>query len=532
MSDNPQPTFDQVRNNIQCIIEQNKTYEVTNTSHIHKAGVYMLYVDCFSDDTIIPFYIGQTNDFQERHKQHFSEIMALNRLHRECYEYALFADLYNGHARPCKIFSFMVNHRCSLNDLHMIVLETIEDEAERLQTEQKYIDELYAPFFGFNQLNSVLRYIDVQYRRIDKKEYISALKQDIELILQFPSYGYGLYNWYRSCETIYKAITAKQPVPEIPEPLHRIHDSKKRLNAISLRRIEIKNYNGWEAPDEVWNICKETINEFFKKRKLRSEDKKQLIAKIILFNFEDDRNQLEKYFSKYSDRIDEDIFVIIDSIHGTEISPIKQKVADNQSEYRALEDEKKALDNIVLGSLLPKPYKSHPLGDMEKRKNFDVSVGKDNVCYLNIEFTCFRADFDNNCYPEVTKVDYCVINKGTTTERTTYIENSLTSFFARDDVYYCESGFRYGPFNPCLRGRVDSFIPISMEYRNGINEWSLRDKETENFKKVFREINQLIDEKTKVIYSTSGYKSTILRFVDCKGLSETVLAKKLKRICK
>ena len=113
-----------------------------------------------------------------------------------------------------------------------------------------------------------------------------------------------------------------------------------------------------------------------------------------------------------------------------------------------------------------------------------------------------------------------------------YIENSLTDFFDHEDLYYCESGFRYGPFNPYLRGNVDTHIPVTMEYKNGINEWSLRGKETEDFRKVFKEINMLIDEKTNVVYSTSGYKSTILRFIDCEELSGTTLAKKLKRLCK
>lgn len=91
--------FEQIRCNVLNIIDQKKDREVTRDSSFHMAGVYMLYVDCFADNTIIPFYIGQTNNFQERHKQHFTEILALNRLNRECYEYALLADLYNGRVR-------------------------------------------------------------------------------------------------------------------------------------------------------------------------------------------------------------------------------------------------------------------------------------------------------------------------------------------------------------------------------------------------------------------------------------------------
>jgi hypothetical protein len=107
----------------------------------------------------------------------------------------------------------------------------------------------------------------------------------------------------------------------------------------------------------------------------------------------------------------------------------------------------------------------------------------------------------------------------------------LTHFFARDDVYYCESGFRYGPFNPYLRGHVFTHIPLTMEYKNGINEWSLRNKRAEDVVKVLKEINRLIDEKTKIIYSTSGYKSTILQYANCESLSDTVLMRRLKRLC-
>lgn len=532
MNTNAQYMFDQIRSNVLNIIEQNKTNEVTRDSRFCKAGVYMLFVDCFTDDLIIPFYIGQTSNFQKRHKQHFSEVMALNRLHRECYEYALYADLYNGHARPCKIFSYMVNHGCSLKDLHMIVLEVIENEQTRHEAEQKYIDNLYAPFFGFNQLNSVLRGIEAHYGDGEQREYSIAKEQDVETILRFSGFGYGVYNWYRSCEPFCETISNKQPTVEIPDLFLKVLDSKKRLDEMRLRETKIKRYNGWQAEDEVWGICRETINTYFAKRKLKSEDKKKLVVKILLFNVEDDRNELEKYFAKYADRIDENLFEIIESIHGNEIQHIRQQVADNQVEYRSIEAEKEILNNIVVGTLLPKQYESHPLGDMEKSITFEVSENEENVCFLNIEFTCFRADYNHDYYPEVVRVDYCVINNGQTKTRTAYIDNALANFFDCDDVYYCESGFRYGPFTPYLKGRVDTHIPVTMEYKNGINEWSLQDKKTEDFKKVFMEISSLIDEKTKIIYSTSGYKSTILRFADIAQLSGTLLMKKLKRLCK
>lgn len=532
VEENARLIFEQTRSSIQSIIRTNRKNEVTRDTNICKGGIYILFVDCFEDDTIIPFYIGQTGNFQKRHKQHFSEIMALNRLNRECYEYALFDDLYNGRSRACKIFSYMVNHGCSLKDLHMVVLEEIEDEKARLKTEQQYIDELNAPFFGFNQLNSVLRYIEANHGSSDKKDYELTKARDIELLFRFPLFGYGEYNWFRSCESFYDIITIKHPSRQIPNTFLKIFDSATRLKEIKLKLAEINHYIYSQAKDEVWNICQKTINIYFAERKLKSEDKKKLVIKVLLFDFEDERIQLEKYFMKYSNRIDTNIFEIIDRIHGKEIQYIKQQVINNQCEYRALNEEKEMLNNIIFGMLLPKHYVSHPLGAMEKNVNFNISNNEENVCYLNIEFTCFKSDYNYDYYPEATKIDYCVVNNKETKTKTVYIENSLTNFFERNDAYYCESGFKYGPFSPYLKGSIGTHIPISMEYKNGINEWSLQNKETKNFSDVFKEINRLINENTKMIYSTSGYKNTILRFAELEELSNTMLIKKLKRLCK
>ena len=98
-------TFEGIKKQVLEIISANKYNEVSRKTDIRKSGIYMLYVECFEDDKIIPFYIGQTNDFQERYKRHFCEILSLNRLNYSCYKYALLKGLYNGHYKACKIFS-------------------------------------------------------------------------------------------------------------------------------------------------------------------------------------------------------------------------------------------------------------------------------------------------------------------------------------------------------------------------------------------------------------------------------------------
>jgi len=530
-------TFDKIRTDVLHIIEQNKVNEITRHSNVHESGVYMIYVDNFTDDTIIPFYIGQTTDFQERHKQHFTDIMALNRLNRECYEYALFADLYYGCGRACKIFSYMVNHGCSLKDLHMIVLEVIEDKKKRIEAEQEYIDSLFAPFFGFNQLNSVIRGVEAYYGDEERKEYSQneynmAIDKDAEMILTFSSFGYGVYNWYRSCQSLYSTISTHHPTAKVPDIFLKILECENRLREIGVRRSQIRGYNGLQAEDEAWNICKKTINKFFAEKNLKSEDKKTLVVRVLLFDFENNRKELEKYFEQYSDRGNENIFDIIDRVHGEKIRPIKQKIADNQAEYRALEEEKERLSNIVFGTLLPRQYGSHPLRDSEVSIVFDVSPNEENACYINIEYTCFKSDVYHDFYPNISKIDYYITKEGMEHTGTVYIDNPLSTFFEREDVYYIERGSHYSPFKPFLRGAVDTHIPVSMEYKNGINEWTLKDVQTKDDYTVFEEISSYMDEKTKVFYVTSGSKRTILRFAEAPKYKDLLLIKKLKKCCK
>ena len=441
IGNNAQLMFDQIRSEVLSIIEKNKTKEITNDTDVYKAGVYMLYVDSFDDETIIPFYIGQTSDFQERHKQHFSEIMALNRFDRECYKYAMFADLYNGHARSCKIFSYMINHGCSLKDLHMIVLNEIEDEKIRLEIEQKYIDDLYSPFFGFNQLNTVLRFIDYRYGKINKNEYRIVKEQDVNRLLHFNTFGYGEYNWYRTCESFYNILTSINRTNEIPTFYLKILESKKRLEKIKWLQRNIKHYIFCQSKDEVWELCKDTINTYFSQRNLKSEDKKKLVVKVMLDNCETDRNQLEKYFARYSTSDEDDLLESINRIYAEKIQKIKQRIINKKSKYDALDDEKEILNNVVFGTLLPKQYVSHPLGDIEKSINFKVCPCEENVCYLNIEFTCFKSDYYHDFYPKVSKIDYCIVKNGKNTVKSIYITNSLADFFSRDDLYYYEKGF-------------------------------------------------------------------------------------------
>ena len=65
-----------------------------------------------------------------------------------------------------------------------------------------------------------------------------------------------------------------------------------------------------------------------------------------------------------------------------------------------------------------------------------------------------------------------------------------------------------------------------MEYDNGINEFTLKDKETYNFLDIVKEIDNLIDDTTKIIY-TSSCKSIIKRWKEYSIAEESLIMKKL-----
>ena len=67
-----QNMFDELKNKIKELIKENKDKEISNKTKYNSAGIYLLYVDNFSDNKIIPFYIGQTVDLQKRYKKHLT----------------------------------------------------------------------------------------------------------------------------------------------------------------------------------------------------------------------------------------------------------------------------------------------------------------------------------------------------------------------------------------------------------------------------------------------------------------------------
>ena len=519
----------EVKSRVKELILQNKENEVKRNTSLHTAGVYMLYVDCFESDTIVPFYIGQTNDFQTRHKQHLTELMALNRFDRRCYEYAVLKDFYNGSIKSCKIFSYMVNHGCSLNDWHMIVLEEISDKEMRKKREQELIDQLFAPFFGFNQLNCILAGIDFCYDVITKDKLMKIQRDDAELLLRYAKYGYGQHNWYR----VYEGLSNMLPDgAAICNELARVSDAGKALKELKSELSRMWSFREFGAEDKARAVSRKTIKSYFSEHNLKSKKMQELVVRVLLFGKTDERCKLDKYFSRTRLQTSKELFEVLWKKHGVVLDEILTELKHIEENYSQLEERETEMSRIVMQQLLPRAYASHPLGALELPDMVNEADVEENECHIHVEYTCLRSDYNHDFYPVVCKIDYCVRCNGEVNSRKVFISNPLDDFFERNDIYYCERGSRANPYRPYLWGNIDTHISVAMEYRNGINEHSFRDAEMEDLEKVWREINGLIDEKTKIKYTTSGYKSTIERIIDRPRLEKLLLSRKVRKLCR
>ena len=102
--------FEEIRNKVKNIINDKDIEEINNKSDNKNIGIYMIYIDNFNDDKIIPIYIGQTGcgknrNFQNRYKEHLQEIMALNRLEYNYYKELLFDNFYDGIIKRVRFFN-------------------------------------------------------------------------------------------------------------------------------------------------------------------------------------------------------------------------------------------------------------------------------------------------------------------------------------------------------------------------------------------------------------------------------------------
>ena len=246
--------FEEIKNKVKKIIKDKNIEEINNNTDNKNIGIYMIYIDNFNDDKVIPIYIGQTGygknrNFQNRYKEHLQEIMALNRLEFNYYKELLLDNFYDGHYKTCKIFQYMVDHSCTLKDFHMIVLEKIEENSDNIQElldkmEQKYFKKYLPAFLGFNQINTVVEANKEFFENLNNPAgFIASDKllnyelEDCENFIKYFGYGYTKFNYYHCYPKTYTVGKNSRKIE------YELRDKKELLKSKYYDENKFKEYD-------------------------------------------------------------------------------------------------------------------------------------------------------------------------------------------------------------------------------------------------------------------------------------------------
>jgi hypothetical protein len=579
LSDNNSKKFVDVRQQVKQLILDNSYREVTPYTEYNISGIYMIYIDEFTSDKIIPIYIGQAKDIQRRYKQHFCEILALNRLsHDEYYKYFFSKSysFYEGNFKTCKIFKFMVDNNCSLQNYHIVILEET-DEEHLEKKEQEYFQRLLPSFFGFNQINSLLRQINVNLAvpllsssEIDS--YLDVLQEDIKGINSYYEYGYTKFNFEHSLPknisyllknndsldnqllSKYKKVQlmiselCKRYIPgyeEIKSEKQRLHENKNKL------------YEAYKVAENEYHykmdLLERDLRKQFKELGFRSEK--------VIANFKDsiiykDDLKYSKQFNKYlnSKKCDINFYEVFNK----QIKLLYRKIQKSDDKFNLYQDaldligeQSKARKHKRYKMIFPSDrFDSFCLGDRIVNTSLKTSDEFDLPNTFHIEIfisnNAINRSFDINKEPFIIRLDYCYIGKnGDKTERIYYIDNETTKnckagleYIEKD--YYNIFTIRQERFNisSIINNQIDnSFISVLAEYKHGINDYSIKDKRLIKLSTVLDEILRLVDDSTRYNIRVSESNKCLERCMRNESLQnnwfvEKLLTNKLPKIRK
>ena len=524
---------DDLKAEVRQLIADNSYREVTSETKLNTSGIYMIYVDNFSNNKIIPIYIGQSKNIQTRYKQHLSEILALNRLSHEEYEKYFFSksySFYEGKFKTCKLFKYMIENNCSIKDFRMVILEEVASSALD-EKELQYFQKLLPSFFGFNQLTSFLvslkaRFSDTPMDTVQVHKYLRFLLEDLKGIRVYYKYGYTRFNFEHS----------------LPKDISYLHIEKDQLRAETLSLYD-------EAESQLDELAALYIpdseyNRLSKEKKLLYRDYQNAKAELEYALDNQQRGTINKIANQILNRLD---------LKTKKINVLSAELDTKRVRYQKVDDlwgksmieNKKERYKLIFPSTYIHPFS---LGDRftnDWREKIDQSSSI-NVCYLNIYISnngISRSEVRKD--PFIVKIDFLYIDsEGKALNKEYFIENE-TTINAQYGLKYVEKDY-YNVF--AIRPerfsitRIDddlidnSIISINAEYRHRINDFTLKGKRLVKLSSVLDEIQLLCNEETRFNINISESQNCLMKAVENEGIqyfnafTEKLLTKKLPKI--
>lgn len=567
--------IDNITYQVQHLIQDNLYREVTSETKHTISGIYMIYIDNFTSDKFVPIYIGKSNNIQRRYKEHFEEILALNRLsYDEYHKYFFFNSnsFYERKFKACKIFKYMTENKCTLKDFHMTILEEVEEE-HLDEKEQEYFQRLLPSFFGFNQLNSFLKQLNLRFsnsQMINSEidDYLSILQEDIKGIYSYYEYGFTRFNFEHSIpkdisyllkekeqldsDILFKFDEVKLSLYELCKRYIPNFEEMQRMSEKKNKLYKVYNVATDECNDML-DLLKRDISEKFEELKINSEEAiKDFIYSIKYKGNPKHKELFLKYLKSKKCKLDfykifeEQIIDVNKKIEERDIKKVPyQEVLDL---YLKRENEKRPERyKMIFPSCQFEPFS---LGDRSNNLTIEMDEDYDllNTSHIKIYISNngnSRSDVRKDQY--IIRIDYCYMdNEGNKLENKYYIENETTKncqsgieYFEKD--FYNMFAFKKTKFSisSLINNNVDnSFISIQAEYKHGINDYTLKDKKLIKLSVVLDEIMEITDDETRfnidVSESVNCLKRCIMneRLQNNEFVEQILLTKKLLKLKK
>lgn len=237
--------FDEIKNKYLNLTENDDSKFLKNKTI---NGVYLLYFITKNINTIIPVYIGQSININNRFYTHKKEINKLFKLKNDELNEHINSGKQDGNFLYAKIVLFLKNNNLTPENIKIKILESnLEKKYLRLIKEQNWINEWSSEFYGFNQLIFIQLIHQWQYSKTKftttqiKKiiNYGSSLMHEFNFSVI--NYGYSYFN-------IYNFICfSTQLITEIEENnkkfYHKIANEKYYINFKNELIIFSKNFN-------------------------------------------------------------------------------------------------------------------------------------------------------------------------------------------------------------------------------------------------------------------------------------------------
>ena len=510
--------FQTVKRKVQLNIVEK--FEIAKNTSFNRSGIYMLYINDFSDDKIIPFYIGQTTDLQKRYKDHLTELLAINRFRQTDVTKYILGEHYDGHYKVCKILKYMVEHQCTLFDFHVIVLEFVDDNSLLNQREQDYFREYLPMYFGFNQLNTITYYnsIKLNFDKQKSEQFYQYAFDEIDCIDKYYEYGFTAFNYKHSfiSQPILKENVSlnlqnrlSSGISYLKKKFYSSEDQYKLQNMHKLMIDSMENFR-------LCNLLISERNKFFdvkmndilSKFNIKSLRQRQNLYDALVKHDKASLVRFNKYLA--TRKIYEDIFSLLlpemNRFHeiGRQAKPYKDLYDSQSTEYKNIRDDLKSERLKLL--LSEREYKSYPLHDLYSSRPFK----HDNIIANNIcEIHFLISNAGRNRHPELLKIDYRINLNGMITEkRELFIRNETTTFGELENDFYTEKDivnsfvFKFTPFNPIpIRNNTYDYMPCMIsplaEYKTGINEYTCRNKSKYELNEVITDLKAHTNDSTK-----------------------------------